>query len=259
MTYTGPNYSTDDPGGRDDPPDRQGRRHGGRSRINVATIDAHQNGILTTTNVIVPGVWFPEAVRMINANPGLDVGVHLALTSEWTNVKWRPLTHVPGLVDADGFFQPAVHPREGFGPGASLEESPWTLEQIEQELRAQLELALRHLPQATYTRPHMLFTRVDPSVNDLVSRLTAEYGLITPFDLGIRWVGLVYQGGDSGEVKAANLAARLETLEPGRGCRSTTRPPTIPRSELSDIPGTRTSLPTGRRMSWPGRVRWCAR
>ena len=111
----------------------------------------------------------------------------------------------------DGFFQPAVHPREGFRPGASIEESPWTLEQIEQELRAQLELALRHLPQATYTWPHMLFTSVDPSVGDVTSRLTAEYGLITPFDLGIQWVGRVYQGSDIGEVKAANLAARLET------------------------------------------------
>ena len=61
----------------------------------------------------------------------------------------------------------------------------------------------------------MFFTLVDPSVNDLVSRLTAEYGLINPFDLGLRWVGRVYEGGDSGEVKAANLVARLETLEPG--------------------------------------------
>ena len=33
--------------------------------INVATIDAYQRGILTTTNVIVPGPWFPEAVRML--------------------------------------------------------------------------------------------------------------------------------------------------------------------------------------------------
>ncbi len=215
MTYTGPNYSTDAQAADTIRLIVKGDDMGAGHGVNVATIDAHQNGILTTTNVIVPGAWFPEAVRMINDNPRLDVGVHLALTSEWTNVKWRPLTHVPGLVDADGFFQPAVHPREGFGPGASIEESPWTLEQIEQELRAQLELALRHLPQATYTWPHMLFTSVDPSVGDLTSRLTAEYGLVTPFDLGIQWVGMVYQGSDSGEVKAANLAARLETLEPG--------------------------------------------
>jgi predicted glycoside hydrolase/deacetylase ChbG (UPF0249 family) len=191
--------------------DDMGVGHG----VNVATIDAHRRGVLTTTNVIVPGAWFPEAVRLINENPTLDVGIHLALTSEWTDVKWRPLTSVPGLVDMDGYFPPAVHPREGFPAGASLQESDWTLEQIEQELRAQLELALRHLPQATYTWCHMLFPTLDPSVASLVARLTAEYGLIEPEDVGIQWVGLAYDGADSGEIKGAKLAARFETLEPG--------------------------------------------
>lgn len=41
--------------------------------INVATIDAHRRGVLTTTNMIVPGPWFPEAVRLLKENPGLDV------------------------------------------------------------------------------------------------------------------------------------------------------------------------------------------
>src|SRR6478752_2443457 len=156
--------------------DDMGAGHG----VNDATIDAHRRGILTTTNVIVPGAWFPEAVRLINENPTLDVGIHLALTSEWTNVKWRPLTSVPGLVDVDGYLPPAVHPRAGYPAGASLEESDWTLEQIEQELRAQLDLGLRHLPQATYTWCHMLFPTIDPSVTSLVASLTAEYGLIEP-------------------------------------------------------------------------------
>ncbi len=191
--------------------DDMGAGHG----VNVATIDAHRRGILTTTNVIVPGAWFPEAVRLINENPTLDVGIHLALTSEWTNVKWRPLTSVPGLVDVDGYLPPAVHPRAGYPAGASLEESDWTLEQIEQELRAQLDLGLRHLPQATYTWCHMLFPTIDPSVTSLVASLTAEYGLIEPEDVGIQSVRAVYDGVDAGPVKAMKLADRLEILEPG--------------------------------------------
>ena len=59
--------------------DDMGAAHG----INVGTIDAYKNGVVTTTNVIVPGPWFPEAARMLRENPGLDVGVHLAITSEW--------------------------------------------------------------------------------------------------------------------------------------------------------------------------------
>jgi predicted glycoside hydrolase/deacetylase ChbG (UPF0249 family) len=191
--------------------DDMGAGHG----INVATIDAYTRGVVTTTNVIVPGPWFPEAVRLLNENPGLDVGVHLALTSEWENVKWRPLTHAPSLVDADGFFFPIVQPRAAFPPGNSIKESSWKLDEIERELRAQLTTAKRRLPQATYTWNHMGFQSLAPEVAALVARLTKEYGLIVPFDLGIQSVGRVYDSKDPGSIKADKLAAKLETLGPG--------------------------------------------
>jgi chitin disaccharide deacetylase len=191
--------------------DDMGAGHG----INVATIDAHKRGIVTTTNVIVPGPWFPEAVRLLKENPGLDVGVHLAVTSEWDNVKWRPLTAVPSLVDADGYFFPLVQPRPGVPTGRSIKENAWKLDDIERELRAQLDAAKRHLPQATYTWNHMGFPSVSPDVAALVSRLSKEYGLLVPADAGIQSVGRVYDSRDSGPVKADKLAARLETLGPG--------------------------------------------
>lgn len=191
--------------------DDMGAGHG----INVATIEAHRRGVLTTTNVIVPGPWFPEAARLLRETPGLDVGVHLALTSEWDNVKWRPLTHAPSIVDADGYFFPMVQPRPGFPPGTSIKEAPWKIDEIERELRAQLDAARRHLPQATYTWYHMGFTSLAPEVRDLAARLTREYGLVQPMDLGIQFIGRVYESQDSGEVKADKLAARLEALGPG--------------------------------------------
>ena len=69
--------------------------------INTATICACKDGTLRSTNVIVPGPWFLAAVQLLNDNPGLDVDVHLCLTSEWERVKWRPLTHAPSLADAE--------------------------------------------------------------------------------------------------------------------------------------------------------------
>jgi hypothetical protein len=191
--------------------DDMGAGHG----INVATIDAHKRGVLTTTNVIVPGPWFLEAARMINENPGLDVGVHLALTSEWENVKWRPLTHAPSIADADGYFFPMVHPRQGFAASSSLAESKWRIDEIERELRAQIMTARRRMPQVTYTWNHMGFTSLAPEVRDLVGRLSKEYGLVVPSDLGIQPVGRVYESKDSGAVKADKLAARLDALGPG--------------------------------------------
>lgn len=191
--------------------DDMGAAHG----INVATIDAYKRGVLTTTNLIVAGPWFPEAARLVNENPGLDVGVHLAITSEWENVKWRPLTYAPSIVDADGYFFPMVQPRAGFPPKTSIKESSWKIDDIERELRAQLAVAKRHLPQVTYTWNHMGFTSVSPEVATLVARLSKEYGLVVPSDLGIQWLRGVYDSKDTGAVKAEKLAAKLETLGPG--------------------------------------------
>jgi predicted glycoside hydrolase/deacetylase ChbG (UPF0249 family) len=191
--------------------DDMGAAHG----INTATIDAYRNGIVRTTNVIVPGPWFLEAVTLLRENPGLDVGVHLAITSEWDNVKWRPLTQAPSIVDADGYFFPMVAPRPAATPNTSIREAAWKLDDIERELRAQLDAAKKHLPQATYTWNHMGFTSLAPEVAELVARLTKEYGLVVPMDLGIQRLGSVYTNTDTGPVKATKLAARLETLEPG--------------------------------------------
>jgi chitin disaccharide deacetylase len=73
---------------------------------NVGTVAALREGVLTAASLMVPCPWALEAVRMI---AGLDVGVHLTLTSEWQTYRWRSLTAAArdpanGLVDAEGYF-----------------------------------------------------------------------------------------------------------------------------------------------------------
>src|SRR5205085_1008547 len=137
----------------------------------------------------------------VNENPGLDVGVHLAITSEWDNIKWRPLTHAPSLVDPDGFFFSVVAPRPGLPPKTSVKEAPWKLDELERELRAQIMLAKRHMPQVSYTWNHMGFTSLSPDVEALVQRLSKEYGLVVPTTLGMQFVR-AYDQKDSGAVRA---------------------------------------------------------
>ena len=55
--------------------DAVGVAHG----VNTATIRAYTDGILTTTNVIVPGPWFLEAAKMLRENPGLVNGQFVPL------------------------------------------------------------------------------------------------------------------------------------------------------------------------------------
>lgn len=48
---------------------------------NEACVRAYRDGIVRSAEVIVTGAWFPDAVRLLRAHPGLDVGVHLTWIS----------------------------------------------------------------------------------------------------------------------------------------------------------------------------------
>lgn len=146
--------------------------------VNEASIDVYKNGIAQSVEVLAVGAWFPEAVKMIKENPGLDVGIHLAITSEWENVKWRPLTSCPTLVDENGYFFPMMGPNPAY-PGQSIMENManFDINEIEKEFRAQIELALKNIPQISHISGHMFSTAFNPEVLALVQKLSDEYDL----------------------------------------------------------------------------------
>jgi predicted glycoside hydrolase/deacetylase ChbG (UPF0249 family) len=189
---------------------------GAAHAVNQGTIEAYKNGVVTSTDVIVPGPWFLEAARLLKENPGLDVGVHLCLTSEWEDVKWRPLTHGKSFVDKDGYFFPMVWPNKNFPPGSSLQEAKPDLGEVEKELRAQIETARRHIPRVSFLSCHMGAASSTPELRALTERLSKEYRLpIQDFQRTAQWIRAGYKGTDSGEEKARRLAEALEKLQPG--------------------------------------------
>lgn len=187
---------------------------------NVASIDGYKNGIQTTIEVMVVTPWFPEAVKMLRENPGTDVGLHLVLTSEWENIKWRPLTSCPSLTDENGYFYPMITPHANY-PGQSITENKWKLSEIEQEFRAQIELGLRNIPQASHLSGHMLSTGFDPEVVALIKRLAEEYDLPATdrMDSGIQYgyEFVTYDGPKrTPPEKEAAFLRMLDKLEPGK-------------------------------------------
>jgi predicted glycoside hydrolase/deacetylase ChbG (UPF0249 family) len=97
---------------------------------NDALIQSYRNGIETSIEVIVPSPWFPEAVKLLKENPNIDVGLHFAITSEWDNVKWRPLTDCPSLKNADGYFFPMLFHNKNY-PKQAVMDQDWKVEDIE--------------------------------------------------------------------------------------------------------------------------------
>src|SRR5690606_21898800 len=127
----------------------------------------------------------------------------------------RPLTGAQSLRDADGYFPPMIRPNSNY-PGGSVMENDWTLEDVEREFRAQIEMAKRRIPRVTHVSGHMNSTGFDPAVRDLVRRLTQEYGLdIEPADLGVERASYVGESETSAQ-KIEGVLRMLQGLEPGK-------------------------------------------
>jgi len=181
---------------------------------NLACIETYQNGIAQSVELMAPCAWFLEATKMLNENPGFDVGIHLVLTSEWSNIKWRPLTNCPSLVDEDGYFFPMVWKNENFPAGSSIMESHWKLDEIEQELRAQIELSLKLVPHISHISTHMGFNMLDEKIADLVARLAKEYNLEVNMDGIKRFSG--WKSDDAYEDRIDRFCENLNKLTPGK-------------------------------------------
>src|SRR3954462_7143579 len=83
--------------------DDLGMCHGG----NQAFLELAAAGLVSCGSVMVPAPWFREIAEAGAADPSLDLGIHLTLTSEWARYRWAPISTISrssGLIDADGYF-----------------------------------------------------------------------------------------------------------------------------------------------------------
>ncbi|MFT3824781.1 MAG: polysaccharide deacetylase family protein [Chitinophagaceae bacterium] len=191
--------------------DDMGFSHSG----NLALIKTYKEGIEKSIEIIVPSPWFPEAVKLLQENPGVDVGVHLALTSEWDNVKWRPVSVCPSLTDKDGYFYPKIWADKNY-PNGALVEHNWKLEDIEKEFRAQIQLAKEKVPRISHVSAHMGCVNMNAEVTALARKLAKEYNIdIDLKERGVQSVGFNGPHATFKEKKESFLKM-LATLQPGQ-------------------------------------------
>jgi predicted glycoside hydrolase/deacetylase ChbG (UPF0249 family) len=138
--------------------------------VNVATIEALTNGSVSSASIMMPCSWVSEFADWAKANPKKDLGLHLTLTSEWKHYRWRPVadqSRVKGLIDPEGYVWRDVR---STATHASAQE-------VEIELRAQIERAKLYGIQFTHVDTHMgtLFAR--PDYFEVYTKLAKEYNV----------------------------------------------------------------------------------
>jgi len=174
--------------------------------------EGFNHGVLTCGAMQVVGPWFEAAAEQCRKNPGWCIGIHLTLVAEWRGYRWRPVLSwdkVPSLVDDDGFLHQ--------DPDSLWAEHP-SLEEIDAELRAQVDLALKKGVNVRFLDCHYMDLNTYPGLGNLLLKMAEDYDVpfIThsaPFLLGEKSIGSVYMT-PVGE-KTETAAALLEKLEPG--------------------------------------------
>jgi hypothetical protein len=174
--------------------------------VNMAMQKLVSTGMPVSVSVLFVCPWYQEAVEILKQHPNVSVGIHLALNSEWKNYRWGPVAGsqaVPSLVDENGFF---------FASYDALHQHNPQLAEVEKELRAQIERALRSGLKIDYVDEHMGTVR-RPEFEALTERLAKEYGLGMSGYFGEAMDAPQYAAAP--DKKADSLVAFITRMKPG--------------------------------------------
>lgn len=136
--------------------------------VNQAIIQAHTDGILTSTSLMVSAAQADAAIALAQQHPTLGVGLHLVLVCGRSVL---PPAQIPHLVDGSGNF-----PNNPAQAGLKYQFSRAARRELRLEIRAQLEkfqesgLPMSHVDGHLHLHAH-------PVVLDILIDLASEFGI----------------------------------------------------------------------------------
>ncbi len=136
--------------------------------VNRGIVEAHRNGLVTSTSLLANGAAFEEAAEIARTNPELGIGVHLNLSDgKPTAAPGR----VPGLLNSKGEF-------EG-GPESllvRLGKRTLSPKQVEEEWEAQIRKVLEAGIRPTHLDGHK-HVQMLPGLFERAVRLARKHGI----------------------------------------------------------------------------------
>jgi len=139
--------------------------------VNEAIIQILQRGTVTGTSIMASCAWSMEMIDFAKRNQNYSYGLQLTLTSEYKNLyTWRPISSVekvPTLVNDKGMMLSEM---------ADLYKNA-NLNQVETELRSQIEWAKKCGLPITYLTSHLEVLTYNQAYFDILVKLASEYSL----------------------------------------------------------------------------------
>ncbi len=140
--------------------------------VNRAIVETVTAGVARNVSVMAPTPAFDSAAALLRTLPGIAVGLHVTLTSEWHAPRWGPVLpvcRVPSLVDPTGCFLPA--------PGDLRDRGGPDLGEAVAEIEAQLARARAAGLDVGYLDEHMGVGWL-PGLRDELAALAGREGLV---------------------------------------------------------------------------------
>jgi hopanoid biosynthesis associated protein HpnK len=136
--------------------------------VNAAIIKAHEEGILTSTSLMVSGDAAQEAIALAKNHPQLAVGLHLVLVCGKSVL---PPAQIPHLVDFQGNF--SNNPTQA---GLSYQFNQATRAELRLEIRAQLEKFRDSGLNLAHVDGH-LHLHVHPVILNILTEFASEFNI----------------------------------------------------------------------------------
>ena len=134
--------------------------------VNTAIIQAHEEGILTSTSLMVTGDAAQEAIALAKNHPHLAVGLHLVLVCGKSVL---PPAQIPHLVDSQGNF--SDNPTQA---GLNYQFNQATRAELRLEISAQLEKFRNSGLNLAHVDGH-LHLHVHPVILNILTEFAAEF------------------------------------------------------------------------------------